>query len=466
MAKIVFLQQLPEEWLGVMYLSSMLKSHGHQCDIYVERLEGKDFLQKVISGAPDLVAFSCLTCDYPWALQKAAAVKKESTPLIIMGGTHITLNPDEAISNPGVDMICVGEGELPITELADAVESGGEYGHIKNLWTKKGGKVVKNEIRNLIEELDALPHADRGLYAKYPFFRNRGIAPVQLGRGCPFRCKHCHNAGQQDRYHGKGRFVRWKSMENILAEIEEVKKKRRVKVLHFVDDSFGVNGEWLIRFLEKLSTRGEKSVLLASMRADSITEELVEAFRKYGPRRLRLRIAVECGDETYRREILGKDISDEALIRGVNLFRRHRIDVTTYNMLGLPGETLDQALQTLQVNIRLRPALAICFIYQPFPGTELSRYALSKGFLSPSMLEKLGTSEYGGYFHSRSVLRQKEIEDVENVHKIFSFVARHPVFFPFSKSIVRTRRLSFLLSWFYKLYTRHISFLRRVKDGY
>ena len=202
------------------------------------------------------------------------------------------------------------------------------------------------------------------------------------------------------------------------------------------------------------------------MRADSITEGLFEAFKNYGPWLLRLRIAVECGDETYRREILGKDISDEDLVRGVNLFRRYKIDFMTYNMLCLPGETLDQALLTLQLNVRLKPSLAICFIYQPFPGTELSRYALSKGFLSYPMLEKLGTLEYGGFFHSRSVLRQREIEEVENLHKIFSFVAKHPFLFPFSKSIVRSRRLSFFLSWFYRLYTLKIIFLRKLKDGY
>ena len=174
MAKIVFLQQLPEEWLGVMYLSSMLKSHGHQCDIYVERLERNDFIQKALSEAPDLVAFSCLTCDYPWALKKAEAIKKESTSLVIMGGTHITLNPDEVISSPDVDIICLGEGEHPMAELADAVEAREDYSHIKNLWMNKDGRVVRNEIRNLTEELDALPHPDRGLYAKYPFFGTGG----------------------------------------------------------------------------------------------------------------------------------------------------------------------------------------------------------------------------------------------------------------------------------------------------
>src|SRR4030067_674121 len=81
MAKIVFLQQHPDEWVGFMYISSMLKSRGHQCDVLVEPLERGDIIERALSQSPDIVAFSCLTSDYFWALNQAEAVKQSSKVL-------------------------------------------------------------------------------------------------------------------------------------------------------------------------------------------------------------------------------------------------------------------------------------------------------------------------------------------------------------------------------------------------
>ena len=200
-----------------------------------------------------------------------------------------------------------------------------------------------------------------------------------------------------------------------------------MKVLHIIDDSFGVNGDWLAEFLNRLSRlEGEKLVLQASMRADKVTEEISETFKAYGARFLRLRFAVECGNEDYRRQILKKNISNEALIQAAELFHRHKIRFVTYNILGLPGETLELALETLRLNMQLRPYYAICFIFQPFPGTPLADYALHEGFLTPQSLKTLGTTEHTGFYHTKNPLKQKDIERVENLHSIFSLVTRFP----------------------------------------
>ena len=153
MAKVVFFQQLAEEWLGVMYISAMLKSHGHECDIYVESLEKADITEKALVDTADIVCFSCLTSDYHWALEKANELKDRSGVMTVFGGTHITLNPEEAIQESGVDIICRGEGEYPMLELANAVDHHQDYSLINNLWVKKGSEIIRNEIRDLICDL-------------------------------------------------------------------------------------------------------------------------------------------------------------------------------------------------------------------------------------------------------------------------------------------------------------------------
>jgi anaerobic magnesium-protoporphyrin IX monomethyl ester cyclase len=467
MAKVVFLQRQAEEWLGIMYISSMLKSHGHHCSVYVESLERGNIVTKALSEFPDIIAFSCLTSDYYWALEKAREIKKYSSALIILGGTHITLNPDEAVLNPNVDIVCIGEGEYPMCELAGAIHNHKDYSKIRNLWVKKNGTVFRNKLRNLIQNLDTLPYPDRELYSSYLFFQKRGKRSIHLGRGCPHNCSYCHNASKKALFKDIGKYVRWRSMESVLDEIEEIKKACFVKLFHFIDDSFGINRVWLRNFIKELSkNRGKRIALQANMRADMVTEDLCEAFKDYGTRHLRIRIAVECGDEEYRREILRKNISNKTLIRAANLFHKYKIDFITYNMVGLPGETLAQAIETLRLNLELRPQLAICFIYQPYPGTELSNYALKKGFLTHRMLNELGTSKFQGFFHSKSMLYQDDIEKIENIQKVFLITAKHPFLFPITKKIVSSRMRSPFLFRLYNIYVRKILFLRQLKDKY
>lgn len=467
MAKIVFLQQLAEEWLGVMYISSMLKSHGHKCDVYVEPLESGDMVGKVLSESPDVVAFSCLASDYHWAIMKAETIKKHSRALIVFGGTHVTLNPDKTIINQNVDIVCQGEGEYPMLELADAIDRGEDFSKIRNLWVKKNGDIVRNEIRNLIEDLDALPYPDRALYAKYSFFKKRGKRPLHLGRGCPYECSYCHNSSKKTLFKNKGKYVRWRNMDSVLAEIDEIRKRSFIKVLHFIDDGFGINHGWLKNFLERLSNSdGKRLVLQANMRADMVREDICEAFRKYGSHLLRIRIAVECGDENYRCKILGKGISNKDLLRAANLFHKYKINFITYNMVGLPGETIDQALETLRLNLQLRPSLAICFIYQPYPGTVLSQYALKNGFLTHQMVQKMGSPGYEGFFHSKSILIQNDIKKIENLHKIFSTIMKHSYLLPFVKPIVNSRILSPFLLLVYKAFIRKTVIQRQLKDKY
>jgi radical SAM superfamily enzyme YgiQ (UPF0313 family) len=467
MARVIFLQQLAEEWLGVMYISSMLKSKGHSCDIYVEPLEREDIVKKAILEKPDIIAFSCLTSDYYWALNKSAVIRQHSKAIIIFGGTHVTLNPDIVISNPQLDIICQGEGEYPMIELANAIDKRQDYSKIKNLWIKINGTVVKNDLRNLIEELDSLPFPDRKLYAKYPFFKKRGKRPLHLSRGCPYNCPYCHNSRKKVIFKGKGKYVRWRNKESILKEIEDIKKHGFIKVLHFVDDSFGTNPQWLEDFIKSLSKmKGKKLTIQASMRADMVTEDLCEVFKEYGVQHLRMRFAIESGDENYRQKILKKSISNQTFKKVTNIFNKYKIEFITYNMIGLPGETITQALLTLKLNIQLKPVFAICFMFQPFPGTELADYALEKGFITQQVLNKIGTPGFEAMYHSKSPLKQKDIEKIENLHKIFSFVAKHPLFLPFARFIIKYRILFPALSAFYNFYIRKFSFQRRLRDKY
>lgn len=467
MARVVFLQRDAIELLGVMYLSAVLKSHGHSSDIYVESLEDEDTVVAALGRSPDIVAFSCLTNDYFWALEKAAAIKQAGKALIVFGGTHVTLNAEEAILEPAIDVVCRGEGEYAMLDLADAVDQGHEIGDIGSLFVKQGGEVRKNEIRPLVEDLDSLPFPDRHLYSKYRFLRSRGNRPLHLGRGCPYRCSYCHNTRKAALTAGKGRLVRWRSMDGVLAEIEQIREQGRVSLLHFIDDGFGLNQSWLKEFLVRLvKLPGKRLALHANMRADAVTDDLCATFREYGAHLLRLRIAVECGEEAYRREVLGKTLSNEQLIRAARSFRRHGIPFATYNMVGLPGERLEQAMETLRLNLELKPSQAFCFMYQPYPGTDLADYAVKHGFLNAEMLQQIGTPGYRGLFDSRSPLRQGDIRKIENLQRVFGLTVRFPALFPLTRRVSTVEAVSPVLRALYSVFVRALRLHRRLVDKY
>ena len=252
-----------------------------------------------------------------------------------------------------------------------------------------------------------------------------------------------------------------------MAEIGELLGSPFVRVLHFVDDSFGANRAWLVELVREILDRwGSPVALQANMRADLVTEELCRVFCEYGADKLRLRIAVETGDEELRRRVLKKSISDEQLLRAADLLNRHGIDFITYNMLGLPGESYAQAVETLRFNCRLRPALALCFIFQPFPGTELARFAVDEGFLPVGRLDSMGGGEFAGFFHSRSPLVQPEIRMIENLHAVFGAVVSQPKLLRVATALCRLTFLAPGFRLFYRGYLRWILWRRRQRDAY
>ena len=184
MAKILFIQNIMAEYPGIMYLSAVLKDRGHKCSVVIST-KTSDYLKAIKSEKPDIIAFSIMTGMHLWAIATAQELKKKVPDIkIIFGGVHPTYFP-EIIEQPGVDIICRGEGELAILELMNALDSGSEILDIADLWVKEEGKIIKNDVRNLIGDLDEIPFMDRELYyEKYPFLKNKYPRPEGRGILC------------------------------------------------------------------------------------------------------------------------------------------------------------------------------------------------------------------------------------------------------------------------------------------
>lgn len=157
--------------------------------------------------------------------------------------------PGEVINNDCVDMICIGEGEEAIVELANSIEKSGIDYSIQNLWFKKDGGIIKNRVRHLIKDLDKLPFPDKLIFCeKEQSIRNHYA--VTSGRGCPFSCTYCASDVMK-RLLTKGEtYVRRRSPENVIEELLVAKNSIyfNLRSINFLDDTFTYDYSWLERF--------------------------------------------------------------------------------------------------------------------------------------------------------------------------------------------------------------------------
>ncbi|MBN2054339.1 B12-binding domain-containing radical SAM protein [bacterium] len=446
MANVLFLQDLAYEYFGTMHLSAYLKQHGHQCMVFIDHLE-HDVVRKVLDANPDLIAFSCLTPTVKWALQAARRVKSEKNIPIIFGGNHVTLNPEDLFQNDVADFVCIGEGEQPLVELCDALDRGEHPTAIENLWIKADGKEYRNPLRPLVVDLDTLPFADREMYDRYPFFKSRKVKAMLLGRGCPYKCNYCHNHAKMRLFSGLGKYVRFRSIEHVLAEIDELIGTYRFEFLHFVDDAFGTNKKWLREFLPQLATRGVQYV--GSLRANNLDDEMCALMKATGLQSMSF--AVETGEERFRTGFLKKNVTDRHLLRAARMLRMHKIPFLTMNMVGLPTETLEQSLHTLHLNIRLKPVYACCYLFQPYPNTELYEYLVSHRLFDPASIKDMGFLSY-----DLSIVANPAIKEQRNIQRLFALTVMFPRLFPLTSRIIKAPPNLLFDGIFYALYTYYL----------
>jgi radical SAM superfamily enzyme YgiQ (UPF0313 family) len=427
LARVLFIQEIWYEYFGTMYISATLKSRGHECDVVVDHRP--DRINKAVKEiSPDIIAFSCLTGSYRWCLEVARDLKKSYGALIVFGGHHPTISP-EIIEEDPIDVICRGEGEHPMLELADAVDTGADISGILNLWVKTPDGVVKNDIRPLITELDRLPTPDRSLYRKYPYFKRQKVWHVMAGRGCPYECAYCHNHVLKGIYKGKGPYVRQRSIESVLSEISELKDNIGPRYIFFSDDVFSSRKQWLLSFLEQYKKRIHIP-FLCTVTPRELDEDTVKALKDAGCYHTSLYF--ETGNEKKRLELLNKRTPDAEFLRCAELLHKYRLPFFTGTMMGLPGETLDDSIESVKFNWELKPSYAWSSLFQPYPATRLSEYAIERGFISRKNLDNF---EIGAY--SKSLLAQGDINAIVNLHRLYFLASRFPSLLPVIRRLVK-----------------------------
>ena len=386
------------EPLGIAYLAASLKKDGHE-PLLVKT--DNDFYQELSSFKPHVVAFSVTTGKHRKFLSLAREIKKNFNTITVFGGAHPTYFPEVSME-PGVDIVIRGEADKSFPEL------------LRNLELHKPVKKVIG-FRFLEQNIDRLPFPDREFLYRYSENRDNAIKNVTTSRGCRFSCPYCFNSLYRQFYPGEN-WVRFRTPDNIIQECKQLKEKYPLKFIFFQDDEF-LSNPGIIEFLDKY--RYEIGLPYhCQIRIEMLTEEKAVLLRSTGC--TGVTFAIECGDQYQRKNLLCRNMTDEQILKGTALLHKHGLKFRAENMIGLPGESLNQMLTTLDLNSRCRPTIAWASIFQPYPRLPLSEYARKNGFWD-------GKSEYSETFFEQSILETSIKKEIANLQRLFGLAASNSI---------------------------------------
>lgn len=348
----------------------------------------------------------------------ATEIKKIFPAKIIFGGPHSTFFP-EVVEEEPVDIICRGEGEFAVLDLANKIDEKRDYTETLNCWFSLEGKIIKNDIRLLIENLDRLPFPDRQIYEdKYPYLKTTQKV-IFTGRGCPYHCSYCFNKTLKKLYQDKGRYVRKRSVNNILEEIDSLRTKDKIKTIYFQDDAFFVKKQWLEEFAVKYKQK-VNIPYICLLRMENIDEQSVKMLKESNCKNVFF--GIETGSEELRFSLLRRRITDKQIIETASLLKKYDIRFRTYNMMGLPEETMEEAFKTVEINIRIGTDYPWCSLLYPYPGTEISSYARKRNLISDEKENKGHIS-----FFKSSIINSDHKDELANLQKLFFYATKFPM---------------------------------------
>lgn len=416
------------EFKAFPQLATILKKEGHEVKLAIA--EKEDVMSLIKEWKPDIVGYSVTTGFHKYYIDLNKKIKKQFNIYSIFGGSHATYFP-EIIHEDGIDAVCIGEGENAIINFVNAFHTK-RLKYTKNWWIKENNKIYKNKISNLIKDLDTIPFWDREmLYSKDKFLRNNPLKTFLTSRGCLNKCSFCHNIAYLNLYKGKGNFVRLRSVNNLIEEIKSVKENYPLGLVRFDDDFFAFNLNWLRKFSKKY----KKEINLpfhCGIVVGLINEERVKLLKEAGC--VSLQLGLETGKEEYRKKIINKPYTNKQYIEACKLLKKHKILVILNNIIGLPGETLNDTFKTLELNQICQPAYSWCTLYQPYPKTPLADYAVKNNFFDGHY----NNLDYS--YYKNSVLKfknKKEKRQIENLQKLFAITTGFPRLTPIIKQLIK-----------------------------
>lgn len=358
--------------LGTLYVASSLIKAGHE----VRFLNGafmkhEEILKEVSLFKPHFVGIYSTTFGWRKAIKTASDIKQSNKGVFIaVGGPYPIAMQDRCLEDShDIDAVVTGEGEITVVEMLKRLSEGEGLEGVEGVVYREGERIIKNPPRPLITDLDSIPFPARELLGdadKYipppATYRRRPVAVIITSRGCNRRCIFCF---QIDKERKTG--IRFRSIENVMEEIE-LCLKQGYREIKFIDDTLAADYDRAMRLTEEIKRRRLNFTWFASACVNQVDKPLLRAFKEAGC--WAILFGVESGVQKNLNTIR-KGITLEQARRAVRWAKEVGLTVYTPFIIGIPGETYEDALKTIDFAIELNPDIANFHSLTPFPGTEL-----------------------------------------------------------------------------------------------
>lgn len=384
------------EQKGFKVESIFLKARGNNSPTEKEISLLIDYLKSI---NPALVCMGIRSRYFKILARITERIKENVNAPVMWGSIHTSLDPENCIKY--ADILCHGEAEEALIELATKIQKNEDYTNIKNLWVKKDGKVYKNPLRDLLDNLDALPFTDfteknktyienDTLVHNIDDIKNNRIEyrytyPIMTSRGCLYRCTFCINSFLGAMYAGKGKFTRRRSVDHVLNELKLAKQKLPLlNGVTFGDDVFSFDHVWLKEFIEKY-TKEINLPFFIMFYPTMVEENIVKILKETGMANVQM--GIQSGSERIRKEEHHRYTSDEQIRNALKIFQKHKIKVSCDLILGDIFETKEDREKTVEFLLSLpKPFALTCFQMNYFPNYPYTNKAMEKGLITEADL--------------------------------------------------------------------------------
>jgi anaerobic magnesium-protoporphyrin IX monomethyl ester cyclase len=390
--------------LGLGYLAAITNARGHATRIYNaefekedwpslstrERINNHSLFAEVLSNdahgvwqefrrvleaeKPDIVGFSCTSASIMPCLKMAREVKKTGNTIVVFGGMHPTILPEETAKENGVDYIITGNAEISFPAFVDAVAWKQNPVLIKGVGRYENGKLYISDSPDDPDDLDIYPFPDREALVNFeehkPF-----LGAIIASRGCPYKCTYCSGKNLTSRK------VRYRKVPEIVKEIRLLHEKYNMNYITFYDDAFVVNKEKVKELCREIMAQNLKINWAAFVRVDSVNEEMLDLMRQSGCTELGL--GVESGSDRVLK-LANKGYNRAQALTGVKLIKKMGIRPLINIMIGFPYEKETDVEDTINL-IKELGVLTNINTVTPYPNTELYDECVELGLIGSNL---------------------------------------------------------------------------------
>lgn len=416
--------------LGLLYVAGFVEQElairPEFIDCPAERIAYEGLERRLREAAPDVVGISTLTFNLIDCWKTVKLVKRvHPNAKVVIGGQHVTLYPDETLGLQGVDYIVHGEGERTFVRLVQALEAGGDPAvlrEIPGLGFHDAGQPVIHRAQDRLDDLDRLAMPARHLVDlnNYDHIAAEGdrLATMQTSRGCPAKCLFCDIRMTK---------FRKRSAENVLEELRYL-TDRGVDDIFFVDDTITIDRNRLYEICDLIKKSGLDLHFKVSARVDTVKPKLLEALREAGC--YRIHYGVESATPRLLK-YLQKQVTPEKVAQAFRWTRDAGIGSFAYCMIGIPTETKQEMMNTVDFAIALDPDYAQFSICTPYPRTALYESMLTMGHITEDYWRAFATNpsedfrvRFWNNLYSEDELRELQAEAHRRFYSRARYIAR------------------------------------------